>query len=80
MKSTGEELIDSLEVLRLKLNTLRERLEKSGVERTAGLRDALGSDCRFFRKSLNLFLESDYIELRDMIKEAHNLFNTVEGK
>lgn len=79
-RTPGEDLIDQLELLRVKLNSLRERLEQSGVERTAGLRDAMGNDCKFYRKSINLFLERDYIELRTMVKDASHLFDIVEGE
>ena len=77
--TSGEDLIDKLETLRNKLNALRERLENSGVERTVGIRNALGNDCRFFRKSVSLFLERDYLELKTLIKDASDLFDVVEG-
>lgn len=79
MASPGEELIETLDDLRHKLNDLRERLQKSGVERTVGLRDAMGIDCTFYHKSMDLFLKKDYIEIRDMIQSVNKLFNIVEG-
>ena len=60
------------------LKSLSERLEKSGVERTIGLRDAMGNDCKYYRKSLNMFLEKDYLELRDKIAKCNQLFNQIE--
>ena len=79
-KLPGEELIDTLDDARLLLNSLRERLEQSGVERTKGIREALGEDCKWYRKSLSMFLDKDYVELRDLIQTAHSLFQQVEGK
>jgi hypothetical protein len=78
-RTPGEDLIDHLNTLRKTLNTLRERLEDSGVERTAGLRDAMGNDCRFFKKSVNIFLEKDYVDLKTLIQNTSNLFNIIEG-
>lgn len=66
------------ELLLQKLEELRLRLKKSGVERTHGLRSAMGDDCPYYWKSLNVFLRRDYRELRDIIKEAHELFLTCE--
>jgi hypothetical protein len=79
MNTPGEDLIDYLEDLRLNLNSLRERLEKSGVERTKGLRDAMGNDCKFYRKSLGLFLERDYLDIKQRVADIHSLFNLIEG-
>lgn len=62
------------EDLLVALDKLRQRLTKSGVERTVGLRDAMGDDCPYYWKSMNVFLRRDYKELRDLIKEAHELF------
>jgi hypothetical protein len=79
-QTPGDDLIDQLDDLRQKLNSLRERLEKSGVERTRGLRMSMGADCRFHRKSINLFIERDFLELRGMIKEVDRLFRVIEGE
>ena len=79
-QSPGEDLIDTLDDLRKNLNLLREELAKSGVERTKGLRDTMGADCKFYRKSLDLFLRKDYLKLRATIKEAERLFNLIEGE
>jgi len=69
----GEELIDKLEQIRL-------RLDRSGVERTSGLGSNLGKDCDYYKKSLRIFLEKDYIDLRNLFSQANELFNIVEGK
>lgn len=69
----GEELIDKLEQIRL-------RLHGSGVERTAGLGSHMGKDCDYYKKSLKMFLDRDYIDLRNLIQQANKLFMIVEGK
>lgn len=68
----GEDLIVVLE-------KFRQRLNSSGVERTAGLRAAMGDDCTFYRKSLNLLLKRDYDELHILLKEALLEFKKIEG-
>ena len=70
MEQPGERLIRILEDLRLRLNT-------SGVERTQGLRDAMGEDCRFYRKSLDLFLGRDLTDLRQLLETAAKEMNDV---
>jgi hypothetical protein len=80
MKTVADELIDQLDVLRLDLMNLESRLSQSGVERTKGLRDAMGEECRFYRRSMNLFLEKDYEDLKTKIENAHKLFLLIEGK
>jgi hypothetical protein len=67
----GEDLVRILEVLRTRLNT-------SGVERTAGLRSAMGDDCTFYRKSLNILLNKDYEDLFGLVKEALREFEKIE--
>lgn len=69
----GEQLIEKLEEIRL-------RLDKSGVERTNGLSTAMGRDCDYFKKSLKIFIDKDYIDLRNLFKQANDLFNVIEGK
>lgn len=76
----GEELINNLNDLRIKLNDLSARLNSSGVERTIGLKTALGEDCRYYRKSMGLFLDKDYEDLRNKVKSLNDLFNLIEGK
>ncbi len=68
--STDRELIKKLEKLRLRLNN-------SGTQRTAGLLDSMGDDCTYYKKSMNIFLKRDYDEVRDLIKEARELFNKI---
>jgi hypothetical protein len=74
----GEELLSNLDELRQQLNYLVDRLELSGVSRTVGLRE-LGTDCPFYRKSMDIFLRKDYIDLRNSIKKCTELFEMVEG-
>jgi hypothetical protein len=70
MISPGEQLIDKLE-------TLRNRLNDSSVERTAGLAEALGRDCSFHKKSLKMFIDKDYEDLRAQINSIHSLFKDI---
>ena len=75
----GEELISLLDTLRINLLQLSDKLKDSGVERTQGLKDAMGIDCPYYRKSLNLFLEQDYTELKNLITATNKQFNLIEG-
>ena len=78
--TTGEQLIKELDDLRRHLLTLSDRLNNSGIERTQGLKDNMGLDCPYFKRSLNIFMKKDYEELRDMVQSINNLFNLIEGK
>lgn len=66
----GEELLNYL-------NELKNRLNSSGVERTVGLRDNMGSDCTFYTKSLNLFLQRDYTDLKGLVEVVYELFKEI---
>lgn len=89
-KQSGDKLLDLLDELRIKLNSiedlkeltnlleqLRNRLNISGVERTVGLRDNMGNDCTFYSKSLDLFLRKDYIDLKGLVEALHTLFREI---
>jgi len=80
MEIPGEQLLIKLNQLQKELNTLHNRLNKSGTARTAGLLDSMGHDCEFYQKSLDIFLRKDYIDLRNLVVSIHNLFNIIEGK
>lgn len=69
----GEQLIQSLEKLRTRLN-------QSGVERTAGLKLAMGDNCQFYWKSLNIFLSKDYMDLKSIVDETSELFRKCENE
>jgi len=71
MEFPGQELIKILE-------ELRNRLNRSGVERTSGLLCNLGDDCSYYRKSLDIFLRKDYEELRNLISRAELKINEIE--
>ena len=79
-KALGEELIEELDSLRTEMNRLVDKLNASGIERTNGLRQMMGRDCDFYKKSLSLFLTKDYISLRNLIEACHELFERVEGR
>jgi hypothetical protein len=68
----GESLIRALERLRARLNS-------SGTERTAGLLEAMGNDCSFYRKSLDILLDRDYDELERLVEEVNKEFNRLKG-
>jgi hypothetical protein len=68
----GEKLI-------LCLDKLRARLNSSGTERTAGLRKAMGDDCTFYRKSLDIFLNRDYDDIEALLSEAKAEFDKLKG-
>ena len=70
--SPGEELIDKLEQLRVRLNS-------SGVERTAGLASAMGRDCTYYKKSLKRFIDEDFEQLSALSLKIEELFNLIEG-
>jgi len=72
MQTPGEELVDTLE-------KLRQRLNGSGSERTVGLKDAMGDDCVYYKRSLDKFVREDYVEIRDIIREATKTLDIIEG-
>lgn len=67
----GEKLIEAL-------FRLQERLNKSGIQRTYGLREAMGVECNYYWKSLNLFLKRDYSELMALVQEVGECFDKCE--
>ena len=62
------------------LNELHLRMQSSGLERTAGLKDAMGDDCAYYRKSRNLLLEKDYEDIKRLFLESLTYFRGIEGK
>jgi hypothetical protein len=64
-------LISSLESLRL-------RLDKSGVNRTYGLATTMGDDCFYYKKSLDLFERQDLDELKQLLLEVAKEMKKVE--
>ncbi len=73
------DLIDDLEALRKALLTFSDRLEKSGVERTTGLKFNLGDDCPYYVKSKDIFLSKDYDQVRDLFLKCLAQYRLVEG-
>jgi hypothetical protein len=78
METTGEVLIKELDELRIKLLDLSQRLNNSGVERTNGLKENMGTDCTYFKTSMNIFVKKDYIDIRNMIESVWNTFQLIE--
>lgn len=74
------DIIDDLEDLRKALLSFSDRLEKSGVERTTGLKVNLGDDCPYYRKSKDIFLSKDYEEVRDLFLKCIEQYRIVEGR
>lgn len=73
-------LLEDLDKTRKLLNQLRDRINASGVERTVGLKKALGAGCDYYKKSLRLLLAEDYDSLRDLVKTVDNLFTACDQK
>ena len=71
-------LLRDLNVLRKLLNDLHMTLNDSGVERTNGLKNSLGSECAYYKKSLQIFLAQDYEKLRDLVSQCHQEFELAE--
>lgn len=61
------------------LEALRKRLNSSGIERTVGLRDAMGDNCAYYRKSRALFLDKDYQEIKSLLLETLEHLKALEG-
>ena len=78
-EAPGEELLEHLDNLRLLLNKVLVKFDKSGLERTNGLRNIMGRDCEFYQKSLMLFLQNDYEELKLLVSQCTDLFSKVEN-
>jgi hypothetical protein len=78
-QSPGDELIDLLDDLRVNLNQLVQKCNDSGIERTKGLRDVMGEDCVYYKKSLALFIQKDYDELKNLVEACNKKFNQIEG-
>lgn len=74
------DLIDVLDELRLSLAKLSDRLNKSGVERTTGLKRAMGDDCAFYQKSKDLFLRKDYDQVMELFLKVLDQYRIVEGR
>ena len=55
------------------LDDLRVSLDKSGIERTNGIRIGMGDNCEYYRKSLNIFLEKDYKKISSLIRKLNGL-------
>ncbi len=79
-ETPGEDLIEQLDSLRVEMNSLIDKLNASGVDRTNGLRQIMGRDCDYYKRSLDLFLRKDYISVRNLTRACHELFELVEGR
>jgi hypothetical protein len=62
-----------------KLAELRVRINNSGVERTKAILDGMGADCSYYRKSLDIFLDKDYEELKTILYDILNIMEKLDG-
>lgn len=60
------------------LTFLQIRIQKSGFERTTGLRSHMGEDCPFYRKSLGLFRKKDLREIRELVSTLDRTLESFE--
>ena len=75
----GQELIRELEKLRVILDKIHSSLDNSGVQRTAHFLNYVGTNCTYYRKSLDLFLEEDYDRIKNQVMECADFFTLLEG-
>jgi len=59
-------------------SSLESRIEKSGFHRTLGLRDHMGEDCPYFRKSLSLFSRKDLKDLHSILFKLSRELESLE--
>jgi hypothetical protein len=59
--------LDDLGDVLSSFTSMQKRLNRSGLERTAGLRDSMGDDCPYYQKSLKLFFRNDLVDLRHLL-------------
>ena len=74
----SEQELAGLELIISSLSSLQLRLQKSGFERTAGLRRAMGSDCPYYLKSLGHFQKNDLSDLRDLVQTLGSQIESLE--
>ena len=60
------------------LSSLQTRIQKSGFERTAGLRTHMGEDCPYYRKSLGLFSKQDLRDITGLVSDLDALLQSFE--
>ena len=58
------------------LSSLQTRIQKSGFERTAGLRAHMGDDCPYYRKSLDLFSKQDLRDISGLVSSLNTLLES----
>ena len=68
----GEKMILALEELRLAMN-------ETGIERTAGLRTAMGENCSYYRKSLDIFLDEEFELILPLLRAALDEMEKTNG-
>lgn len=71
------DLMDAITLIK-DLEALRQRLNKSGVERTQGLQENMGDNCSYYKKSLSLFVDRDYIDLKNLITRLKEQFDNIK--
>ena len=69
--------IPGVELVR-KLAELRVRINNSGVERTKAILDGMGADCNYYRKSLDIFLDKDYEDLKIILRDILDIMDKLD--
>jgi len=78
--SAGQMLINELDDLRRLLEAFYKDVSSSGVERTSHFLNYVGSDCRYYQKSMELFMSEDYPKIKESVRELAELIDIIEGK
>ena len=71
-------LLERLGDLISMFSDLSNQLQTSGLKRTTGLRDSMGDDCPYYKKSLKLFFRNDFVELKNLIDKLKEQIDNVE--
>lgn len=61
------------------LNELRARMQRSGLERTSGLKQAMSDNCAYYRKSKDLLLKEDFDQIKDLFLICLEEYRKIEG-
>jgi hypothetical protein len=62
------------------LNDFRIVLGSTCLERTAGLKDAMGENCQYYRRSKDIFISKEYDLVKNRFLQCLEEFRKVEGQ